>query len=108
MRLSEEEKENIEEKATISGLTLSEYMRQAAVTASVKINIIHEPNVDQISDLAYQLKKIGININQIAHKLNGDGEFDSSTKENLNISLSEATELIRMCETILEATYGCP
>lgn len=59
IRLSDEEKQNIEEKAKLSGLTMSEYIRQAAVTASVKINIINEPNVNQIVDLAFQIKKVG-------------------------------------------------
>lgn len=70
IRLSDEEKQNIEEKA--------------------------------------KLKKVGTNINQIAHKLNSNGEFDTVTKDNLNMSLSEVTKSIKMCESILEATYGCP
>ena len=106
VRLTKEEKLNIEEKAKLSELTISEFMRQCALTASVKINIIHEPNINQLTDLVYQLRKIGVNINEIAHKLNADQAFDSTTREALLSSLAAEKELIAICRQLVEASYG--
>lgn len=103
IRLSDEEKQNIEEKAKLSGLTMSEYIRQAAVTTSVKINIINEPNVNQIADLAFQIKKVGTNINQIAHKLNSNGVRFGSCLFRVSVDCSQTMSIcIRMrCSIIV-------
>jgi len=85
--VSDEEFKIIEEKKEKSGLNRSEYLRKMAIQgAIVKIDM------STINDLIYEINKIGVNINQIARKVN----------ENNQIYKNEVIELQEMMEEICD------
>lgn len=62
MRVTEKEKAEFTAKAAAAGVALSEYLRKAAL----QIGVVHK--YDQAA--VHQFRKIGVNLNQIAHHLN--------------------------------------
>ena len=67
LRVTEREKGEFSAKASAAGLGLSEYLRKAALD----IGLIHK--YDQAA--LHQLRKIGVNLNQIAHHLNAGNDL---------------------------------
>ncbi len=61
----------IEERAAQAGLSLSDYMRQMALSGHV---IVREPMAD--NRLIYALLGIGRNLNQLTKKVHIFGEYD--------------------------------
>ena len=106
IRLNDAEKVDIKNKADLSDMSVSEYIRQAAITASVKVNIEYRPNNQQLGELIYELHKIGTNINQIAHKLNSNENYDSVTDTKFKNALSKMNALLNQATAILEDNYG--
>lgn len=64
-RLSEEEAEQLRKKIEASGMSQQEYLLKSALNQNVT-------NTDGLKELSYELKKIGVNLNQIAKKCNED------------------------------------
>ncbi len=62
LRVTEKEKAEFTAKAVAAGVALSEYLRKAAL----QIGVVHR--YDQAA--VHQFRKIGVNLNQIAHHLN--------------------------------------
>ena len=62
LRVTEKEKAEFTAKAAAAGVALSEYLRKAAL----QIGVVHR--YDQAA--VHQFRKIGVNLNQIAHYLN--------------------------------------
>jgi hypothetical protein len=67
LRVTGREKEEFTAKAAGAGIGLSEYLRKAAL----EIGVIHK--YDQAA--LHQLRKIGVNLNQIAHHLNAGNDL---------------------------------
>ena len=67
LRVTGREKEEFTAKASAAGLGLSEYLRKAAL----EIGVTHK--YDQAA--LHQLRKIGVNLNQIAHHLNSGNDL---------------------------------
>ena len=67
LRVTGREKEEFTTKASAAGLGLSEYLRKAAL----EIGVTHK--YDQAA--LHQLRKIGVNLNQIAHHLNAGNDL---------------------------------
>lgn len=66
IRVSEEELTQIKEKVAQSGKNQQEYIIEALTQPTIT-------NTDGIKELIPELKRIGNNLNQIAHALNGKG-----------------------------------
>lgn len=62
LRVTEKEKAEFTAKAAAAGVPLSEYLRKAAQ----QIGVVHK--YDQAA--VHQFRKVGVNLNQIAHYLN--------------------------------------
>lgn len=60
----------LQAKAEKSGLTVSEYCRDAALHGKVAQTLSKEAVY-----MIKELYKIGINLNQVAHRMNADGHF---------------------------------
>ncbi len=77
-RLTEEERQEFEEKCRTYSLSQSEYLRQAVfygkVSTTIKISAGSEEMLTAVSGLTAQYGKIGSNLNQIARFLNGYGQ----------------------------------
>lgn len=68
VRVSDEEMSKIKSKANQWGLTVSQYLRDAALTHRVTKMII--TNNSDLNLLTAEVNKVGINVNQIARRLN--------------------------------------
>lgn len=71
MRISAEDKEQIEAKARKSGLSTSEYIRRCALGRKLPCY----GDTGLLKEYSVQLGKIGSNLNQIAKHLNSGGDF---------------------------------
>jgi len=65
IRLNEDELKALEEKASLSSNSVAKYCRDSLLYEK-KI----KANVSQYTELLNQLNKIGVNLNQIAHRIN--------------------------------------
>lgn len=80
MRATVEEKTEIESRAARAGLSVAGYLRVLAFGKSAKQpRAARRPFVDKAELVAvrYELRKIGGNLNQIAHQLNAGKGFDA-------------------------------
>ena len=73
LRISAEDKEQIEEKARKTGLTTSEYIRRCALGRKLPCY----GDTSLLKEYSMQLGKIGSNLNQIAKHLNSGGSYFS-------------------------------
>ena len=85
-RATEEEASEIRRKATAAGMTVSRFLRTAAVNSQVVLY-----NTADIFGLRSELRRIGNNINQIAMVVNSEkkvfkGDIDSLRREVEKIS----------------------
>lgn len=71
VRVSEDEKTQLEERAKAAGMSVSDLLRQGAL----KKNITPKTDAAALRAVAFQLAQIGNNINQIARKCHRD-KFD--------------------------------
>ncbi len=73
-RLTEEERQDFEEKCRTFSLSQSDYLRQAIfygkVSTTIKVSADSEEMLTAVSRLVAQYGKIGSNLNQIARRLN--------------------------------------
>lgn len=83
IRVTQDEAEKINKKAMESYLTQNEYIKRSALTKDIIV-------VEGLKDLTVEIKRIGININQIAKKLNQD---DNLTDKEKDFLLSEVKKL---------------
>ena len=73
LRISAEDKEQIEEKARKTGLTTSEFIRRCALGRKLPCY----GDTSLLKEYSMQLGKIGSNLNQIAKHLNSGGSYFS-------------------------------
>ena len=80
MRATPEEKAETEARAELAGLSVSGYLRAAVFGKDAEQpRAARRPAVEaaELGALRYELRKIGGNLNQIAHRLNQGKEFDA-------------------------------
>lgn len=65
IRVSDEELKQLEDKATSQRTSTAKYCRDALLYEKV-----HKANIKEQTELLNQLNKIGVNLNQIAHRIN--------------------------------------
>lgn len=70
---AEDEWKVIEEKAEMSNLNTSEYIRQSSLNGFVLVK-----DIKQFNDVYFELNKIGTNINQVAKLANTVGNVHQS------------------------------
>ena len=81
IRLSEPELRKLRRSASRAGLSMSAYMRSLiSVGAEGGIIRLVQLNVDEakLGALLHEMKKQGTNLNQIAYKLNAQGDVDAT------------------------------
>lgn len=109
-RLTEEERQDFEEKCRTFSISQSEYLRQAIfygkVSTTIKVTANNEEMLTAVSGLVAQYGKIGSNLNQIARHLN---EYSLPYRE-LAVELNGyATELAALKYEVLKVigeAYG--
>ena len=82
-------------KAQSAKLTLSQYIREAVC----KNEIIY---IDGIKELTEQVMRIGVNINQIAHKTNITSHVSKKTISNIQKDINDIKNTIINTLTICE------
>ena len=83
--VSEEEKAFIFEKMKIAKIkNLSAYLRKAAIDGKIEIH-----DYSGLKDINYNLRKIGVNINQIAKRINETNSIYQSDMEDIQRKVNE-------------------
>lgn len=92
-RLNDREWDVFQAKLESAGITQSEYLRQIALTA--KLNVIIHPVYDseKLDELLAQCGKIGSNINQIAHWLNGENPMEARLLKSCHHALADLNRI---------------
>lgn len=88
LRLSQEEKECLENSARSCGLSKAAYLRRLILGTEVKARPSQE-----IKDLRWEVHKIGVNINQIARSVNAGIARAEDAKRGLYL-LDQVYELM--------------
>jgi hypothetical protein len=74
IRVSYDEKEDLSKQAEALKIKLSKYLRLKLITLAVPVQTqvvsVDWDKYNHLSEINYQLKQIGININQLAHNAN--------------------------------------
>ena len=96
LRLSPEEKEMLMKKAAESRMTVSDYL--ANLVANKKVE-----TVKSIPALIYEIRKIGVNINQIAHIGNSQRYLDNNL---LNKVIADMQNVKTLVQKILAEVYN--
>ena len=86
-RATEEEAAEIRRKANAAGMTVSRFLRTAAVNSQVVLY-----NTADIFGLCSELKRIGNNINQIAMVVNSNRSVYQSDVREMKKQFSELSE----------------
>lgn len=89
--VSEEEKELLKRKAKSFGLSLSDYMRNMIIHGSVKAQ--SRLTDEQFQALLNELNHIGVNINQIAYRVNA---ARNASREDFNDLKHEYEQLLNL------------
>jgi hypothetical protein len=95
--MTAKEKEELKKLAKEEGLTISQYIRKQVLKKQVK-------ETGEIKELKYEIRKIGVNINQMAWALNvlktkekiGDKVF-LEIKARIEKSLAQLEEVTKKC-----------
>ena len=95
VRVTPAEKKELQEKANTAHLSLSRYLVKSATDRKML-------QTENIAKLIYEIRKIGININQIAHVANGQKFILQSDLVSLNHHMDAVIEITKK---ILKATY---
>ena len=82
-RLTDEEISSLKKKISASGITQQEYLRRAALGKNIT-------NTEGLKALLPEMKKQGVNLNQVAKKLNERGYVDYES--TLSSTLKEVQE----------------
>lgn len=91
VRSTSSEKNAIKERMKLSGYTdMSSYVRDMALSGRI-INI----NTKELKDVVYEVHKIGVNINQIAHHVNESQGIYKEDMEEIQVKMEEIWELLQ-------------
>jgi len=95
-RLSADEKEAFDRLLASSGMSQTEYIREAVFHAKVSPQIIYscsDAELDAYAALIAEFGKIGSNLNQIAKYLNEGGSISGPLKEKIKTALLDLDDL---------------
>lgn len=90
IRVSSEEMKQLEDKAKSKRTSTAKYCRDALLYEKV-----HKANIKEQTELLNQLNKIGVNLNQIAHRINRGELF----------IVQEFLELLQSFKTLKKQQY---
>ena len=82
------------------GLSQSEFIRQAIFTAKVNVTVQPVFQSDTLDEIAAQYGKIGSNLNQIAHYLNGGNPMQAHLLRYINHCLADLQSLKQQIEKL--------
>ena len=109
IRLSNEEKEILQQKADALGLKLNKLARLKLINVDVaktnKIVSVNWKYYEQLGKINFQLGKIGTNINQLAHNANLSMQMGSPMQAEI-IKLNEMSAYIEEMRDLIKNTFN--
>jgi len=99
IRVSEEEREQLKKTAEAEGMTLSDYVRSRLTGVKPRRKPKTE-EVEELRKLAYEIHKIGVNINQIARAMNT--ALKTAPNERFFSAVEEGIEALHRIEAELK------
>lgn len=81
-------------------ISQSEFIRQAIFTAKVNVTVQPVFQSDTLDEIAAQYGKIGSNLNQIAHYLNGGNPMQAHLLRDINHCLADLQSLKQQIEKL--------
>jgi len=104
IRLSNEEKEILQQKADALGLKLNKLARLKLINVDVvktnKIVSVNWEYYEQLGKINFQLGKIGTNINQLAHNANLSMQMGSPMRAEIK-KLNEMSAVIKEARSLI-------
>ncbi len=98
----EEEKEFILKKMEVCKINnMSAYLRKVAIDGKIEIN-----DYSWVRELNYNLNKIGVNINQIAKRVNETGSVYKSDMNDMKLSITLDTLTARILKLSSDSQSG--
>ena len=97
VRLTEEDYASWRDKVAKSGLSTSEFFRQAIIRNRTSVTALRQPSAEKRS-LIYLYSKASNNLNQLAHRANRDhlrGLLDAETYHAILIVLLQISEYLK-------------
>ena len=95
--VSEEEKAFIFKKMKIAKIkNLSAYLRKAAIDEKIEIH-----DYSELKEINYNLRKIGVNINQIAKRINETNSIYQSDMEDIQRKVNEVWHILTFIQSRL-------
>ena len=94
-RFDQKTDQTLREKSLLAGMNQSEYVRVAIQSST----ICPRSNSDDLRQLSWEINKVGVNLNQIAHALNGefyDPYYDAQKAEAAYADLKEISDRINL------------
>jgi hypothetical protein len=108
IRVSYDEKEDLSKQAEELKIKLSKYLRLKLITLAVPVQTqvvsVDWDKYNHLSEINYQLKQIGVNINQLAHNANRNWQIGIPTQIEIN-KLNELSDVIEQLKS--EITDMC-
>jgi len=104
IRLSNEDKDILQQKADAFGLKLNKFVRLKLINVDAarpnKIVSVNWEHYNQLGQLNFQLGKIGTNINQLAHNANLSMQMGSPMQEEIK-TLNEISAVIKEMRSLV-------
>lgn len=102
IRFTDKELACIKAKAKEANVSISEYIREMVSKGKIEVHVDTGRSISDIKPLTEEFHKIGINLNQIAHHLNGKGEYTERLKRDLIKRADELRKLSDKTNDLLE------
>ena len=102
IRLTDQELENLKSKSRKSKMSVSGFIREQITNGKVLISKNNKSELAKVSALTEEFHKIGINLNQIAHYLNGRYELTNPMADDLISRAEDLRELTNRINELLE------
>lgn len=99
-RLNDEEWEQFMSQLQKLGVSQSDFIRQAITTGQINVTVQPVCNSDTLDEIAAQCGKIGSNINQIAHWLNGGNPMEARLLKECRHGLADLSRIKQELEKL--------
>jgi hypothetical protein len=94
------ERKAIEARAKSAGLSISEYLREMAMTGKIEIREKALPK--EVLALSGTLNHLAANLNQIAKKRNGIDELNAMERATLKVQSGEVKDVAKLIKSYLQ------
>ena len=101
-RISKELKDLLESKSKNASMNSSEFLRQLILSSQINIKAT---NKKDLKELIWNVNKIGVNINQLAHSLNYSIQMEKLDSYNYKNLINKLIIIENQLDSILEKEF---